>query len=299
MKRLAVFIAVLICAGAWAAPAAAQGACTIQNLAGTYVFESKGSSALATGPAALPNHVMAMYAPIEIIGLMTIAADGSANGIYWAAFGTSNSGLDPVSWEGQVSDFADCRGIFTYEVPVLGMPGAVATVIEHFVVVDGGKEIRSVMKSFEVQGDTPTQLPATWNTTARRMTNGRCGQQAIRGDWVMTCQSLHALTSGPFTYAAEAAMITVSVAANGAFTGLFDTKIGPTAVALNVSGVFTAGEACTVGGTLSPAPGVVITARGIVFGEGKEFLVIPVQTTTPGGTIPNVYDNCRGIRRDR
>ena len=79
MKRLAVFISVVICVGAWAAPAAAQGTCTMQNLAGTYVFESKGSSALVSGlaPPAYPSHVMALYAPIEVIGRMTIAADGS------------------------------------------------------------------------------------------------------------------------------------------------------------------------------------------------------------------------------
>ena len=35
MKRLAIVIAVVICVGAWAAPAAAQGACTMLALAGT------------------------------------------------------------------------------------------------------------------------------------------------------------------------------------------------------------------------------------------------------------------------
>jgi hypothetical protein len=296
MKRLALFIAVVICVGAWAAPAAAQGACTMRSLAGTYVFESKGSSALVTGAAALPNHVTAMYAPIEVIGQMTIAADGSVEGIYWAVLGTANSGLDAVHWQGQISEFADCRGVITYEVAVVGMAGAVATVVEHFVVVDGGRELRTVMKSMAVQGN---ELPATWNTTARRVTKGGCGQPALKGEWVMTCQSLHSLTSGPYTAAAEAALITVDVEADGAFTGSFDTKIGPTPLRLDVTGFFTAGEACTVSGTLSPAPGVVITAKGVLFGEGREFLVIPVQTSTPVGTMLNAYDNCRGIRRDR
>ncbi len=300
MKRLAVLIAVVTCAGAWAAPAAGQGACTMQNLAGTYDFESKGSSALVTGPVeTMPNHVMALYAPIAVIGQMTVAKDGSVDGFYWGALGTVNSGPDAVHWQGQVSDFADCRGVITYEVSVAGMPGAVATVVEHFVVVDAGNELRTVMKSMEVHGDTPTQLPATWNTTARRVSLRNCGQPALRGEWVMTCQSLHPLTSGPFTAAAEAAMITANVEADGAFVGSFDTKIGPTAVRLDVTGAFAAGDACTVSGTLSPAPGVVITAKGVLYGEGKELLVIPVQTTTPLGTTLNPYDNCRGIRRDR
>jgi hypothetical protein len=297
MKRLAVFIAVVICVGASAAPAAAQGACTMQALAGTYVFESKGSSALVTGPAALPNHVTAMYAPIEVIGQMTIAADGWVDGIYWGTLGTTNSGLDAVHWQGQISEFADCRGVMTYEVRMPGMQGAVATVVEHFVVVDGGKELRTVMKSMAVQGN---QLPATWNTTARRVSKGGCNQAALRGEWVMTCQSLHTLPpGGPYTAAAEAALITVDVEADGAFTGSFDTKIGPTPLRLDVTGFFAAGDACTVSGTLSPAPGVVITAKGVLFGEGREFLVIPVQTSTPAGTMLNAYDNCRGIRRDR
>ncbi len=299
MKRLAVLIAAVVCVGAWSAPAAAQGACTMQGLAGTYVFESKGSSALVTGAAALPAHVIAIYAPIAVVGRMRIAADGSVEGIYWAALGTSNSGLDPIEWEGEITDFADCRGVITYAVQVVGMGGAVATVIEHFVVVDGGKEVRSVLKSMEVQGATPVQLPATWITTARRVSKGGCNQAAMRGEWVMTCQSLHPLTSGPYTAAAEAALISGNVEADGSFTGSFDTKIATTSLRLDVTGMFSTGEACTVSGTLSPAPGVVITAKGVLFSEGKEFLVIPVQTATAGGTMVNPYDNCRGIRRDR
>jgi hypothetical protein len=301
MKRLAVFISVVICVGAWAAPAAAQGTCTMQNLAGTYVFESKGSSALVSGlaPPAYPSHVMALYAPIEVIGRMTIAADGSVEGFYWAAIGTTNSGLDPVHWEGQISDFADCRGIITYAVPLTGMQGPMATIVEHFVVVDGGKELRTVMKSYVVPGNPPTQLPATWNTTARRVSKGKCGLPAVRGEWVMTCQSLHTVTPNPYAAAAEAALITVDVEADGTFTGLFDTKIATTSLLIPVTGSFSVGDACTVAGDLSPAPGVVITAKGVLFSEGKEFLVIPIQTTTPGGVIPNTYDNCRGIRRDR
>ncbi len=302
MKRSAVVgLGIVLIVLASAVPGRAQGACTMQNLAGVYVFESTGSSALAVGPAPLANHVMAAYAPIAVFGRMKIGADGAADGIYWGVFGTANAGLDAVHWQGQVSDFADCAGVITYVVPVAGLTGMMATVVEHFAMVDGGKELRTVMKSFELQTSPPTQLPATWNTTARRVSNGQCGQPALRGAWVMTCQSMHSLTSGPYTAAAEAAMVTMDVQADGAFTGVFDTKIGPTPMRMDIFGTLKIEEGCTATGAMQIVgmPGVTITAKALLFGEGKEFLAIPVQTTTPAGANLNAYDNCRGIRTGR
>jgi hypothetical protein len=274
----------------------------MQNLAGVYVFESTGSSALAVGPAPLANHVMAAYAPIAVFGRMKIGADGAADGIYWGVFGTANAGLDAVQWQGQVSDFAECAGVITYTVPVAGLPpGSMATVVEHFVMVDGGKELRTVMKSFELQTSPPTQLPATWNTTARRVSNGQCGQPTLRGEWVMTCQSMHSLTSGPYTAAAEAALVTMDVKADGAFTGVFDTKVGPTPLRLDIFGTLKIEDGCTATGLMQIVgmPGVTITAKALLFAAGKEFLAIPVQTATAAGTVLNGYDNCRGIRTRR
>jgi len=44
MTRVALILAIVLAA---AAPAAGQGTCTLDQLAGTYVFESRGQSALA------------------------------------------------------------------------------------------------------------------------------------------------------------------------------------------------------------------------------------------------------------
>jgi hypothetical protein len=59
------------------------------------------------------------------------------------------------------------------------------------------------------------------------------------------------------------------------------------------------------GGTLSGAmqtpamPGKSILVRGVLFGEGKEFLAIPLGTWDGKALTASGYDNCRGIRAGR
>ena len=305
MKReILVALLLSLSIGLAAAPAAlAQGNCTMQSLAGTYVFESKGSSALVTGPApGIPNHLAAAYAPAVIVGRFTIAADGTADGFYWGILGTGNTGLEPVPWHADITGFEDCSGIISYIVPVAGM-GMTAQVREQFVVVDGGKGIRSVTIELALLTDPPTPLTSTWQTTARRVNTGTCGDQALRGDWVITCQSLHPLGAATpipgVTHVAEAAIVRVEVDAGGMFAGLFETKIGPVHATFPVSGSMTVGGACTVTAEMqSPAaPGIVTIVKGVLF--GKESLMIPLATTDGTDTWLGIYDTCRAIRRDR
>lgn len=305
MKPFAVLVALVLLVAS-AAPAAAQG-CTMQNLAGAYVFESKGSSAIVSGPAAgFPNHFAAAYAPMEVIGRMTISADGDVTGFYWGVIGSAGGTVTPTAWTGTISNFENCVGIITYNLAVAGGGGMMAQVKERFVMVDGGMEFRSVMTQFTTLTTPPRELSVTWNTTGRRTTKAGCSTAAMRGSWAMTCQSLHALgamsPSPSITHMAEAALIRSDVAADGTFTGWFESRIGPNHVLFPVGGSFEVDGECRITGEMqAPAvlPGMTIIAKGVVFGEGKEFLAIPVATTDGTTTWGNAYDSCRAIRVGR
>ncbi|MGE5362245.1 MAG: hypothetical protein ACM3NQ_24775 [Bacteroidales bacterium] len=317
MNRLAIVIGAIVLLGVSAtaalaqrravpitATAVSQRMCTMESLAGDYVFQSKGSSTIAMGPAQnVPNHLMAAYAPVAVVGRMTIGVDGAVDGIYWGTMGTSSSDVDPTAWHGDITDFADCRGIITYTIPILGSGGAVGQVTERFFVVDGGQELRTAMIGF-INVATSASLPPVWNTVARRVNTARVNQQALRGAWVLTCDSLHAFATPPMpgvTHLAESAVISLDVAANGQFTGLFETKIGPSPLQFPVTGTVAVAEGATLTGEMqTPAmPGKTIIVRGVLFGEGKEFLAIPIGTWDGTTLTPNGYDNCRGIRAGR
>ncbi len=304
MKRLVIFVAVIVLLGASVAPALAQPACTNQNLAGTYVFQSKGSSAIAMGPAqGFLNHLITVYAPVVVVGRMTIAASGEVDGIYWAALGTSSSGPDPVVWHGQISEFADCVGIISYTIPIVGGGGVMGQVTERFVVVDSGQEVRSATIGFVTLTNPPSSLTPVWNTVARRVATANYGHQA-RGKWVMTCDSLHPFTTPPMpgvTHLAEAAVVRMEVASDGSFTGIFESKIGPSHVQFPITGDLTPGEDATITGEMQTpaAPGMTIIAKGVVFSEGKEFLVVPIGTWNGTTLLLGGYDSCRGIRYGR
>jgi hypothetical protein len=152
------------------------------------------------------------------------------------------------------------------------------------------------MKRLVVLPATP--MPAGWNTTARRMSNGPNGQPAARGTWVMTCQSLH--PTGVNTYASEAVLVQMDVHADGSFVGEFESKIATTHVRVPVFGTLRVGDASTITGEMqSPAFAGTIIAKGLLFGEGKEFMAIPVGNWDGTTLKLNAYDGCRGIRIGR
>ena len=173
-KVFVVFLCLFACLSA----AYGQGRCNTNTITGTYVFNFTGSSTIVFGPAPDGLHWNALYGPIAGVGVATFSPDGSADGSLWLIAGALNFGLDPIPWQATFSVNDDCTGVIEYYF-------LTEVLREGFVVLDNGREIRSVV----VQTGVPT---ATWITTLRRI-DSSCGRHKVHGDYLFECKNLFQL----------------------------------------------------------------------------------------------------------
>jgi len=275
--------AVALMTFAWlvgAGGATAQGHCTLNQLAGTYAFESHGSITFALTPYP-PIDWSLISRPFAFVGSFTILSDGSMSGEGWVLLGRISSGLTARPFAGQLLDLdeATCTAVLEW----LGSPAPGAPAgwhQERLVFVDNGREFRSMLEQ------SPSGAMA-WIGRGHRMTPaetiGTCGPHLLAGDVLIQCEAI-GVEGLP---ASSASLARLTVYGDGSFTGTAYVK-DPVYAEVPVQGAFDVQPDCRIGATLESTerPGVVHHGRGLIFHAGKEgFLILPVETALADGSI--------------
>lgn len=272
-----------------AAAARAQGNCTMDQLAGTYAFESHGSITFSLEP--VPNIEWSMVTrPLIMLSLITIAPDGAMNGPAWVILGrVVTAGLVSSPLVGQLVelDGPTCTAVLEWRGnPTPGKPPALHR--ERVVFVDNGREFRSMLKY------SPSGTMA-WIGRGHRITPdvtvGNCGPHQLAGEVLLQCESVG--VEGRAVTATSLARLDVDH--DGAFTGTMDSK-DPTFAELTVAGAFDVQPDCTVGVTLEALelPGVVHRGMGVIFDNGKGgYFIHPLETSLPDDSVVKpAYARC-------
>lgn len=209
---------------------------------------------------------------------------GVGEGFYWIRVGSLNGGLDPVPVEITVTEFnADCTGKFSYSINPAGQPEPSA-ITERFILVDNGREFRSVPTSI-VNGITPL----TWLGEGHRISKpgellSNCGPQTAAGSYVQSVENLVQFGANPIF--SDALLMRTDVSMSGDYTGTLYEKLGPGGnIMLPVSGTITVNPDCSYESTLNlsiQGTPVSIGIRGVYFDEGKGFYGLQMST---GGTL--------------
>jgi len=294
-RRRAAVVAALAAFGSLvgAGTAAAQGCCTMDQLAGTYAVEFRGSSTFMSGPGAFPRHWSLTSAPFIFVGWITLQADGAVYGEAWDILGDVTSGLAALPLNGELTEFdgSACTAVLKW----LGSPrpgGTPGLHQDRFVFVNNGREFRSMLMQ------SPSGSMA-WTGRGYRMTHGPApvaggGLHLLRGDVLLQVETISSV-AGPTSPASAASMMRLTVAHDGSYSGVAYIK-DPVYHELPVEGVFTVQPNGTVEVTLeSPAlPGVTQHGRGMIFDEGKRgFLIMPLEVTQLGSpTIVPAFARC-------
>jgi hypothetical protein len=274
--------------------AAAQGCCTMEELAGTYAIEIHGSSTFMLGPATFPRHWSLASAPFIFVGWISIQADGTVYGEAWDILGDVTSGLTALPLAGEVAEFD--RSTCTAVLEWWGTPrpgGTPGFHRERYVFVDNGREFRSMLMQ------SPSGSMA-WTGRGYRMTHGPApvhicsGSQFLHRDVLLQVETISSVAD-PTSPASAASMLRLTVAHDGKFSGTAYVK-DPIYHELPVEGVFTVQPNCTVEITLeSPElPGIIQHGRGVIFEQGRRgFLIMPLEVTQPGSpTLVPAFARC-------
>lgn len=255
--------------------------CSISTITGTYAFNFTGASTIVAGVAEDTLHWNALHGPIAGVGVWTVKPDGSADGYYWIIAGAWNFGLDPIPIHATIEVHSDCTGVMEYQFGDI-------TLSERLVILADGREMRSVV----TQTGVPT---ATWITTARRI-NGTCGQEKVKGEYLLSCKGLGELPIEPPNIFSGAALIRIQVAKNGDFTGMWYGKQGPIPGESPVTGNLTVYDDCTAEGPLAveAMPGITNIAKAVFFDQGKNGYLLPLVNLgpDPGQIAPQPFAYC-------
>lgn len=269
-----------------AGPAAAQGVCTMEKLAGTYAYEFHGSGTKVVGNSG-PYWTLESR-PVYSVGWLTFQADATMDGAGWTIIGTTTS-LNQMSMAGELVelDAQTCTAELRWR-PVYpgGMTGPLHR--DRLLFAKNGQEYRSVL----IQ---PPTAGAIWSGRGQRIAEApggvqTCGTHLLRGDVLLRTETLRRPEVPPPSqpsFAGAASMLRLTVAQDGSYTGTLYT-IDPTARTVAVSGAFDVQPNCTFGVTLTSAdlPGVTQHGRGVLFGQGKQgFLMLPLETTLADGSV--------------
>jgi hypothetical protein len=291
MNRALKFAALILCLCIAVPAAQAQGKCSLQTMAGTYTFYSQGSSSIVDlSVQPFPIHWAAAIAPFIIVGQLSFTPDGVGEGFYWLIFGSVNAGLEPIPWHGTITEMnEDCTGVLEY-------PDPPSTIRERFIAFDNGREFHSVTMQ------TPNTPTAVWITNAHRISKSSkpvnsCGPQTAHGIYMLRCESIDPIPQvGTF---ADAALFRLDVSLSGDFTGMLYQKVGPIYLEVPAKGTVAVNSNCSFSSTLNtPALPGTNRERGVLFNEGKEFYMLPIDTVGPGPNdrTPETFAFCQGKR---
>ena len=299
-----VFV-LLVCFGVAIPGAQAQGKCSLETFAGTYVSFERGSSltidltssgVLLPVPGA-PSSPLAWAAPGIVpfanVAEITYTPDGHGDGFFWMFAGQVGATLEPIPIHMDVTEMnEDCTGKFQYTLP------NGATIVERFVIFDNGRQYRSL----HVSGGIPT---LAWIGTGHRISKGRapvsfCGPQTAHGSYLMTCENIMRSAVYPSKAVADTLLLRMDVSMDGNYTGLLYEQYGAVSIdALPVSGTFTVNPDCSFAATLDVNPDKegVVEERGVFFNEGKDFYGMAILSTSlPANDQGIKYSFCQGTR---
>lgn len=299
-------VVLLVCFGV-AIPIHAQGKCSLQTFAGTYVTYEKGSSltidlnsqgVLTPAPGA-PTNPVAWAAPGIVpfinVGEVTFTPDGIGDGYFWMWAGTVGAMPEPIPVHIEVTEInEDCTGKYKYQLA----NGAVIT--ERIIIFDNSRQFRSVPISLGKPG-IPT---LAWIGTGQRISKGSepvhsCGPQTAHGSYLVSCENI--LRSGPYPTkaVADTVLMLMDVSMEGDYTGMLYEKYGVASIdGVPIFGTVGVNPDCSFATTITiPDIGGELETRGIYFNEGKEYYGMAVgDPTVETGKQVIQYSFCQGTR---
>jgi hypothetical protein len=292
MKRPLV-IASLLVASLYASHAAGQG-CSIHTITGTWGFGADGKSLIAS-PAVDPAtyHVAGLVLPGAFAGRVTIHPNGTFGGYYWMNLANGViSGLTPIPFGGPVVVNRDCTGQWSYDVL---LPGEVPfTVVERFVIVDQGREIRSIAWA--------TGVPTfTWTLVAQRIPS-RCTPGMVQGTYAMQCRGHHVAPELPPPLPSpgmlsSSNLMRFTVEHDGSVEGRLMEKVGPANLEFEFTGTVAVAADCSTAMEIT-IPGIgVVQAGGIFVENAKRGYGVPMfEQPEVGPAAPMAAVYCELVR---
>jgi hypothetical protein len=198
MSRTFKYIAVVVCLCVTVAAAHAQGKCSLQSFAGTYVSFDRGSSltidlasvgVLGPAPGAPPSPpawIANGIVPFVNVAEVTYTAEGVGDGYFWMFAGSLRPTLEPVPVHITITEMnEDCSGKFQYTL------GNGTLIEERFIIFDSGHQYRSVPTTIASPG-IPT---LAWIGNGHRISKGSepvnfCGGQTAHGRYLLSCENI-------------------------------------------------------------------------------------------------------------
>jgi hypothetical protein len=286
--------ALLFCLGIAVSPARGQAPCSLDTFTGTYVFYDRGSSSIFDANSQpYPFHWAGAYAPFVTVGEVTVGPGGVGDGFYWIRLGSLNGGSDPIPVQVTVTEMnEDCTGKFSYQLSLPGVPGT-TTVVERFILIDNGRQFRSIPASIENGVSTLTWIGEGHRISKPGEALNTCGPETAHGSFLLPVENLVQFSSDVPLFS-DAVLLRYDVSMNGDFTGTLYEKLGPTGnLVFPVSGTINVNSDCSYASSLylnvfgTP---VTIATRGIFFDQGKKLYGLQVSS---GGTQ---YSFGQGVR---
>jgi len=170
---------------------AAEDACSLNTIRGTYAWEMKGRTfggglSSETLPGGIPMLQGTVF-PVYMTGEMTVGSDGNARGTYSGLFGLLPLGYSaPVPWTATFTVRPDCS-------VVMQAPNAFGgTNTDVIVVLDNGREVRTL----GLDG-----APLAWQFRMVRIARAdegapMCGPETARGRYLMECDGFEVESPG-------------------------------------------------------------------------------------------------------
>ncbi len=283
MNRIFKITLLLVCLGLAVIAAQAQGPCNLQTFTGSYAFYERGSSAIFNPNShPYPFHWEGAFAPFVTVGVVTMGPDGVGEVSYWIREGSSNGGLDPIRTEVRITEMnEDCTGKFTYNP----LPGYPTTIVERFILMDNGREYRSIPT--DIENGTPT---LAWLHEGHRISKpggplNTCGPQTAHGTYVWAVENLVWFDT-PYPIFSDVVLLRTDIAMSGDFTGMMYEKLGPSGgIELPASGTITVNPDCSFASTLNlniHGVPVAIPIRGVFFDQGKKLYGLNMNQDSTG-----------------
>jgi len=280
--------ALLLCLSMAVPVAYAQEECSLKTITGTYAMYERGSSMFVAVNSTSAPFYPGVIAPFATVIKVTFNSKGVGNGFYWIWAGTLGGLPDPTPVQVTVTKLRpNCTGNLTYVVP--GSPPN--TIVERFIVLDDGREIRTIPISLS------NGIPGlVWTGVAHRISKSSkpvnsCGPQTAHGSYLTSCENLLEWDSSTNTAFADALLIQSHVAMTGNYTGKLHESVGGRFVdGIPVNGTITVNPDCSFTQILNiPAISGTVLAKGVYFDEGRQAYEMAVYS-------PDVPTDQQGIK---
>lgn len=304
--RIAAVAVLLVWFGVAVAAAHAQGNCSLQTFAGTYVSFDRGSSltvdltstgVLGPVPGAKPSPpawAAPGIVPFVNIGVVTYTPDGIGDGYFWMYAGSVRPALEPIPVHITVTELnEDCTGKFEYTL------ANGAKIVERFIVFDEGRQYRSVPTTL----GSPAIPTLAWIGTGHRVSHRSapvdfCGPQTAYGSYLLTCENIIRSGLYPEKAVADTLLLRSDISMSGDYTGMLYEKFGMATVQLPVTGTMAVNPDCSLTDTLNIAgfSGPLIL-KGAFFNQGREYYAMAVLSPNrPADQQGIKYSFCHGTR---